>query len=85
MKLKTCFADMFMFIVAKTLKIDKLKISKFYKFHFLRFKVLQCMALGASLDNCLRFSFARRVYEYILPTDSIAIVYIRLCRDFNAV
>ena len=30
MKLKTCFADVLMFIVAKTQKIDTLKISKFY-------------------------------------------------------
>ena len=37
MKLKTCFADMLMFIVAKIQKFDTLKISKFYKFHFLRF------------------------------------------------
>ena len=29
------------------------------------FKVLQCMALGASLGNCLRFSFARRVYYWL--------------------
>ena len=48
MKLKTCFADMLMFIVAKNQIIDTLKISKFYLFHFLGFKVLPCMALGAA-------------------------------------
>ena len=53
MKLKTCFADMLMFIVAKIQIIDTLKISKFYLFHFLRFKVLQCMVLGAALDVCV--------------------------------
>ena len=49
---------MLMFIVAKIQKIDILKINKFYLFHFLlRFKGLQCMVLGAALDNCLCFSF----------------------------
>ena len=62
MKLKTCFADVLMFIVAKTKKIDTLKISMFFiNFIFLRFKVFQCMALSVALDNCLCFSFARRV------------------------
>ena len=61
MKLKTCFADVLMFIVAKTKKNDTLSISKFLLISFLRFKVFQCMPLGAALDNCLCFSFARRV------------------------
>ena len=61
MKLKTCFADMLMFFVAKIKKNDTLKISKFINFIFCVFKGLQCMALGAALDNCLRLSFARRV------------------------
>ena len=50
MKFKTCFADMLML---QKLKNDTLKISKFYKFHFCIFKVLQCMALGAALDICV--------------------------------
>ena len=75
MKLKTCFADVLMFIVAKTKKIDTLKISKFYKFHFFGvFKVLQCTLLGAALYNCLCFSFSKS----ILPTDSITIVNVLL-------
>ena len=54
MKLKTCFADMLMFIVAKIQKNDAYKISKFYFYFF-------CVALGAALDNCLcLFFFARR-------------------------
>ena len=62
MKLKTCFADVLMFIVAKTKIIDTLKISKFLLISFFCvFKVFQCTALGAALDNCLCFSFARRV------------------------
>ena len=61
MKLKSCFADVLMFIVAELKKIDTLKITKFYQIHFLRFFVLQYIALGATLDNCLCFSFARRV------------------------
>ena len=61
MKLKTCFADVLMFIVAKTQKIDTLKIGKCYYFHFFSvFKVLQCTVLGAALDNCLCFSFSKR-------------------------
>ena len=59
MKLKTCFADMLMLIVAKIQKIDTLKISKFYLFHFCVFKVLQCMALGEALDN----------YVFLLPEE----------------
>ena len=62
MKLKTYFADVLMFIVAKTQKIDTLKIKYFFiNFIFCVFKVFQCTALGAALDNCLCFSFARRV------------------------
>ena len=63
MKFKTCFADVLMFIVAKTKKNDTLKISKFLliSFFFGVFKVFQLTALGAALDNCLCFSFARRV------------------------
>ena len=63
MKLKTCFADVLMFIVAKTQKIDTVEISKFYYyfFFFCVFKVLQCTVLGAALDNCLCFSFSQRV------------------------
>ena len=37
MKLKTCFADMLIFIVAKIKQMDTLKISKCYHFHFLSF------------------------------------------------
>ena len=77
MKLKTCFADVLMFIVAKTKKIDTLKISKILLisfFFFWRFKVLQCTLLGAALDNCLCFSFSKS----ILPIDSITIVNVRL-------
>ena len=55
MKLKTCFADVLMFIVAKTQKIDTLKVVNFINFIFLRFKVLQCTALGAALDNCFYY------------------------------
>ena len=62
MKLKTCFADVLMFIVAKTKKNDTLKISKFVLFSFFAFLlVFQCKALGAAFDNCLCFSFARRI------------------------
>ena len=62
MKLKTCFADVLMFIVAKTQKIDTLEISIFFiSFVFCVFKVFQCTALGATLDNYLCFTFARRV------------------------
>ena len=62
MKLKTCLADVLMFIVAKTQKTNALKISKFLLISFFCvFKVFQCMALGAALNNCLCFSFARRV------------------------
>ena len=75
MKLKTCFADVLMFIVAKTKKIDTLKISKILLISFFsRFKVLQCTLLGAPLDKCLCFSFSKS----ILPTDSITIVNVRL-------
>ena len=74
MKLKTCFADMLMLIVAKIHKTDTLKISKFYLFHFLHFKVLQCIALGAALDNCA-FLLPEKC---ILPTDPITIVDVRL-------
>ena len=75
MKLKTCFADLLMFIVAKTKKIDTLKISKIINFIFFGiFKVLQCTLLGAALDNCLCFSFSKS----ILPIDSITIVNVRL-------
>ena len=45
-----CFTDMLMLIVAKIQKIDTLKINIFF---FCVFKVLQCMALGAALDNCV--------------------------------
>ena len=72
MKLKTCFADVLMFIVAKTKKIDTLKISKILLTSF--FGVLQCTLLGAALDKCLCFSFSKS----ILPTDSITIVNVRL-------
>ena len=52
MKLKTCFAGVL--IVAKTQKTDTLKISKFLSISFFGlFKVFQCMALGAALDNCV--------------------------------
>ena len=54
MKLKTCFADMLMFTVAKVKKNDTLKISNLY-FIVCVFNVLQCMGLGAALDNCLCF------------------------------
>ena len=75
MKLKTCFDDVVMFIVAKTKKIDTLKISKILLISFFCvFKVLQCTLLGAALDNCLCFSFSKS----ILPTDSITIVNVRL-------
>ena len=81
MKLKTCFADVLMFIVAKTKKHYTLKISKillislfFFCFFFGVFKVLQCTLLGAALDNCLCFS----VSKSILPNDSITIVNVRL-------
>ena len=58
MKLKTCFADVLMFIVAKTKKIDTLKISKILLISFFCvFKVLQCTLLGAAM--C--FSFSKRV------------------------
>ena len=71
MKLKTCFADVLMFIVAKTKNIDTLKISKILLISFFGvFKVLQCTLLGAALDNCLCFSFSKS----ILPTDLITIV-----------
>ena len=52
---------MLKFIVAKIQKIDTLKLSKFYLYLFCVFKIIQCMSLGATLDNCLCFSFARRV------------------------
>ena len=83
MKLKTCFADVLMFIVAKTKKNDTLKLSTiFINFIFFGvFKVLQCTLLGAALDNCLCFSFSKS----ILPTDSITIVNVRLWRGFSAV
>ena len=77
MKLKTCFADVLMFIVAKTQKIvfDTLKISKILLISFFGvFKVLQCTLLGAALDICLCFSFSKS----ILPTDSITIVNVSL-------
>ena len=75
MKLKTCFADVLMFIVAKTKKIDTLKISKILLISFFGvFKVFHCTLLGAALDNCLCFSFSKS----ILPTDSITIVNVRL-------
>ena len=71
------FADVLMFIVAKTKKNDTLKISKILLISFFWrgvFKVLQCTLLGAALDNCLCFSFSKS----ILPTDSITIVNVRL-------
>ena len=75
MKLKTCFADVLMFIVAKTQKIDTLKVSKILLISFFwHFKVIQCTLLGAALDNCLCFSFSKSS----LPTDSITIVNVRL-------
>ena len=62
MKLKACIAEVLMFIVAKTQKIDTSKISKFLLISFFCiFKVFQCTALGAALDNFLCFSFAIRV------------------------
>ena len=71
-----------MFIVAKTKKIDTLKISKILLISFFGvFKVLQCTLLGAALDNCLCFSFSKS----ILPTDSITIVNVSLWRGFSAV
>ena len=83
MKLKTCFADVLMFIVAKTKKIDTLKISKILLISFFwRFKVLQCTLLGAALDNCFFLVFFSKS---ILPTDSITIVNVRLGRGFSAV
>ena len=76
MKLKTCFADVLMFIVAKTKKDDTLKISKILLISFFCvFKILQCTLLGAALDNCLCSSFFQKS---ILPTDSITIVNVRL-------
>ena len=73
---------MLLFVVVKIQKKnDILKISKFYQFYFFCiFNVLQFVALGAALDNCLCFSFARRVtcQKSILPTDSITIVDVRL-------
>ena len=76
MKLKTCFADVLMFIVAKTKKIDTLKISKILLISFFCvFKVLQCTLLGVALKNCLCFFFFQKS---ILPTDSITIVNVRL-------
>ena len=75
MKLKTRFADVLMFNVAKIKKIDTLKISIILLISFSwRFKILQCTLLGAALDNCLCFSFPKS----ILPTDSITIVNVRL-------
>ena len=75
MKLKTCFADVLMIIVAKTKKKDTLKISKILLISFFGvFKVIQCTLLGAALDNCLCFSFSKS----ILPTNSITIVNVRL-------
>ena len=74
MKLKTCFAGVLMFIVAKTQNINTLKISKFSLISFFCvFKVFQCTALGAALDNCLCFC-----QKSILPSDSITIVDVRL-------
>ena len=61
MKLKTCFADVFMFIVAKPQKINTLKIRNFLLISFFAFLSLKCTALGAALDNYLCFSFTRRV------------------------
>ena len=79
MKLKTWVADVLMFIVAKTKKIDTLKISKILLISFFCvFKVLQCTLLGAALDNCLCFSFSKS----ILHTNSITIVNVR---GFSAV
>ena len=46
MKLKTCFADKLMFIVAKIQKMIHEKKVNFINFIF-------CVALGAALDNCL--------------------------------
>ena len=76
MKLKTCFTDVLMFIVAKTKKNDTLKLSKILLISFFLgvFKVLQCTLLEAALDNCLCFSFSKS----ILPTDSITIVNVHL-------
>ena len=76
MKLKTCFADVLMFIVAKPKEIDTLKISKILLISFFGvFKVLQYTFLGAALDNCLCFFFFQKS---ILPTDSITIVNVSL-------
>ena len=76
MQLKTCYADVLMFIVAKTKKIDTLKISKILLISFFGvFKVLQCTLLGAALDNCFVFFFFQKS---ILPTDSITSVNVRL-------
>ena len=61
-----------MFIVDKTQKIDTLKISNFLLISFLRFKVFQCMALGAALDNCLCFSF---VVSYP-PTQYLLLIFV---------
>ena len=84
MKLKTCFADVLMFIVAKTKKKnDTLKISKILLISFFCvFKVLQCTLLGVALDNCLWFFFFQKS---TLPTDSMTIVNVRLWRGFSAV
>ena len=41
---------------------------------FCVFKVLQCMALGAALDNCLCFSFARRVCYR--PTQYLLLMFV---------
>ena len=61
MKLKTCFADVLMFIVAKTKKKyitnNIFLLISFYAF----LKSFSVLRLGAALDNCLCFSFARRV------------------------
>ena len=58
MKLNTCFADVLMFIVAKTKKNDTLKIGKFLLisfFAFLKSFSARRYNVGPALDNCLRF------------------------------
>ena len=47
----------------------------FINLFFCVFKVFQCTALGAALDNCLCCFFCQKS---ILPTDSITIVNVRL-------
>ena len=78
---------MLMFIVAKTkkkwyIKNDTLQVN-FINLFFCIFKVLQCLALGAALDNCLCFFFFCQ--KSVLLTDSITIVNVRLWRGVSAV